>query len=230
MTGISESSFENSFINSIYLAKIPDQCSTSVIWLFAKCFSSWDKSCYRTLRIIWRSSFHVCVKSFCPQPGLISWQLGSFWNLYFFSFPATRGTCEKCIRLGEVSKAAENPCKRAAKKKNINQAINWICRDLLTTRLRFYQDKGTGTQRIPFPSCAILWLVFVPGVFTASSAPTGLFSLHFSVSTLKELTSLFQMRSLQVSTSWKQIGPKGRHILIMRERLRGGEKRSQHEA
>lgn len=43
VTGISESSFENSFINSIYLAKIHDQCSTSVIWLFAKCFSSWDK-------------------------------------------------------------------------------------------------------------------------------------------------------------------------------------------
>lgn len=64
--------------------------------------------------------------------------------------------------------------------KKKNQAINCIFRDLLTMRPRFYQDKGTGTQRIPFPSCAILCLVFVPGVFTASSAPTGLFSLHFS--------------------------------------------------
>lgn len=66
------------------------------------------------------------------------------------------------------------------KKKKKNQAINCIYRDLLTMRLRFYQDKGTGTQRIPSPSCAILCLLFVPGVFTASSAPTGLFSLHFS--------------------------------------------------
>lgn len=64
--------------------------------------------------------------------------------------------------------------------KKKNQAINCICRDLLTTRVRFYQDKGTGTQRIPSPSCAILCLGFVPGVFTASSAPTGLFSRHFS--------------------------------------------------
>lgn len=50
------------------------------------------------------------------------------------------------------------------------------------------------------------------------------------ISPLKELTNLHQIISLQVSTPWKQIGPKGRHIVIMRERLRGGEKRSQHEA
>lgn len=59
--------------------------------------------------------------------------------------------------------------------------------------------------------------------------PLDCFPYISAVSTLKELTSLSQMRSLQVSTPWKQIGPKGRHILIMRERLRGGEKRSQHE-
>lgn len=50
------------------------------------------------------------------------------------------------------------------------------------------------------------------------------------VSPLKELRNLHQIISLQVSSPWKQIGPKGRHIVIMRERLRGGEKRSQHEA
>lgn len=124
----------------------------------------------------------------------------------------------------KVSKAAENPW---GKKKN--QAINCIFRDLLTMRLRFIRIKAQGHKEFPFlhvPSSA--WALSL-GYLQHPLLPLDCFPYISAVSTLKELTSLSQMRSLQVSAPWKQIGPKGRHILIMRGRLRGGEKRSQHE-
>lgn len=143
MTGISQSSFENSFINSIYLAKIPVQGSTPVIRVFAKCFSSSDKRCYRTISSIWRTRFHVRVRGVCPQPGLISWHLGLFWDLYS---RVTQDTCDKRIRVG-VSKATENLCDRKA------DATNCICMDLPTINITVYENKSLSRHTNNFMLC-----------------------------------------------------------------------------
>lgn len=67
VTGITKSPFEHSFLNSIYLAKIPDHGSTSVMQVFAKCFSSLDERPDRTISItIWSTTLRAPVKDARP--------------------------------------------------------------------------------------------------------------------------------------------------------------------
>ena len=97
-------------MNNIYLAKIPDQCSTSVRWVLAKCLSSLDKRHYRAISIIWRTSFHVHAKGICPQPGLISRRLGFFWNLYSRLTRVHKAHAKKRVRLGASLQSNQKIC------------------------------------------------------------------------------------------------------------------------
>lgn len=212
---------ENSFRNGIYLAKIPEQCSTWVIEVFAKSYSSLDKGCYYQYHL--EKQFpHSCQRHLSPVRSNFT-AFGLILISLVWSYPGAQGTREKHIRLGASLQSNSK-----------SNAIKCICTDLLTMGLIVYQKKAQHSQGNNFLSFVCNHLPVVIGVFRAvlcKAASTRLcFSYHrLSISMLKELTSLHQIISLQVSTPWKQIGPKGRGIVIMRERLRGGEKRSQHE-
>lgn len=222
-------------MNSVYLAKLSDQSSTSAIRVFAKCFSSSDKSRCGAISIIWRTTFHERVKVICPQRGLISWQVGLILKSLFSSYPSTQSPREKkenTFGWECVSKAPGNLRNVFATEKRMplsafvrpagSQANSLLVAHMAQLHKQFPPLSVQSSARSLLPRYLQLCKQLPAGcVF-----PT----VQLSISTLKELTRLHQIISLQVSAPWKQIGPKGRHILIMRERLRGGKKRSQHEA
>lgn len=216
------------------MAKLSDQSSTSAIRVFAKCFSSSDKRCCGAISIIWRTTFHRRVKVICPQRGLISWQVGLILKSLFSSYPSTQSPREKKNTLcwERVSKAPGNLHNVFATEKRMPLSASVRPADSRANSLLVAHVAQLHKQFLPLGVQSSTRSLLPPYLQLCKQLPAGCVSptVQLSISTLKELTCLHQIISLQVSAPWKQIGPKGRHILIMRERLRGGKKRSQHEA